>query len=503
MCGLPPIASFEPSTEVCRPAVTCCATRLLVLLVIFLIPGFPLNATAQTDESNSLILDLQSSNSQVRIEAAHRLGQLRASRAVPALIGAMNDDDFKVQQAAKDALVRIGTSAVDSLISTLNQGDDAMSAKAAQCLGRIKDHRAIHPLVVALARHFRGGYNVASEAADALVLIGGPAVVDALIPVLTTGNRIAKVEATSILGKLRDPRAVEPLIAVLHSGDSDLWGNVALALGQIGDPRAVEPLLGLLTGAPDHLKPYAIDGLCKIPDPRVPEALLKATADQNDFVRTKATQALQRMAYKPSSLQDRVILLLSAGQSDSVASLGPEVQPILFKLLKSGATGLRAGAASALAKFQNPLAVENLVNALQDKDPEVRENAAKSLGIIKNPTCIGHLIPLLMDPDYFVRQNSRGALRGFGDPKASAAIAAADAFWAPARTKADVLTQKGSPSHKGYQDTPWGSLETWVYRERCVSSIHGRGSYYFIHFDSSGNVKATSCGRSLTIERWN
>jgi HEAT repeat protein len=392
-------------------------------------PGKPLDV---------LTAELRNPEASVRLSAALELGRNKATEAVPQLVSTLGDEDFDVGDAAERALIAIGTPAVEPLIS-----------------------------------------------------------------VLTTGGRDAKIHAASALGKLRDPRAVEPLIAVLRDPeDTEHWDNAALALGEIGDPRAVEPLVKMLATSNRSLRPFAIEGLSKISDPRVPEALTKAAvADPDDFVRQTATKALQNMAYQPSSLHDRVVLLLTAGRSDSIAALGPEAQPILLTILKDGATSLRAAAASALAKFPAPPAVEYLIGALTDSSPKVRENAAETLGMIRDPLRVKPLISRLKDPDTFVRMQSRAALSNFANPEVGAAVADADAFWAPAQTKADVLRQRGAAPYSGHTRTARGSLETWVYRERCGPTAFGdRGGFYYIYFDSAGKVEGTRCDRSLTIE---
>jgi hypothetical protein len=84
---------------------------------------------------------------QIRQEAAVTLGKIGDSRAVPPLIKALIDPEGNFRQDAADALVNIGAPAVEPLISALNSDNTQEITAAAITLGRIKDSRAIKPLL--------------------------------------------------------------------------------------------------------------------------------------------------------------------------------------------------------------------------------------------------------------------------------------------------------------------------------------------------------------------
>jgi HEAT repeat protein len=63
--------------------------------------------------------------------------------AVPPLIGALNDDDSMVGSLAANALVKIGSAAVPSLIEAVKQGTQSQRIHALRALAEIRDHRAI------------------------------------------------------------------------------------------------------------------------------------------------------------------------------------------------------------------------------------------------------------------------------------------------------------------------------------------------------------------------
>jgi HEAT repeat protein len=82
---------------------------------------------------------------------------------------------------AGDALAKIGTPALQPLITALNGDDDMLGVDAARVLGMIGDARAVPSLLAALA-HRKDDVRIA--AAQALGVIGDPSAVDSLIKLL-------------------------------------------------------------------------------------------------------------------------------------------------------------------------------------------------------------------------------------------------------------------------------------------------------------------------------
>lgn len=122
---------------------------------------------------------------------------------------------------------------IEGLIKALEyQEDQNVRLAAASALGRIKDSRAVEPLISALEDH----------------------------------PRVREVAALA-LGEIGDPRAVRGLVTIL--GD-DSWeegrSTVAKALGKIGDPRATKPLINLLEDKRENVRWYALKSLETITD---------------------------------------------------------------------------------------------------------------------------------------------------------------------------------------------------------------------------------------------
>jgi len=107
---------------------------------------------------------------------------------------------------------------------------------AAMALGKIRDIRAVGPLIEALKikTRLRGAEGSASTA---LAEIGEPAV-EPLIAMLKDSNDNVRVLAIISLGDIGDDRAVEPLIHTLKDNNKGVRSFVAKALKKIGGEKA-------------------------------------------------------------------------------------------------------------------------------------------------------------------------------------------------------------------------------------------------------------------------
>lgn len=102
------------------------------------------------------------------------------SRAVPALLTHLKDDDRDVRKFVVDILGTIGDrSSIPALIDALDDPDPNVSAAAAENLGKIGDLRAVAPLLAALGKNdVWFSYSILG----ALTRIGEPVPVNILTP---------------------------------------------------------------------------------------------------------------------------------------------------------------------------------------------------------------------------------------------------------------------------------------------------------------------------------
>ena len=178
-----------------------------------------------------------SESEDVRWKAALALGEIGDLRALEPLIALLGDRDHYVQSRAATALGMLGQEAVPALIRELREGDGGHRWGAAIALGRIRDPRAIAPLVNALGDKYE---NVRSEALSSLrVMESGN--VDLLIRVL---NEVGNEEIRLYVEQQGDPHAKDStaIIPYLLQADKDIRAKVIQSLKNIDDP-SLEPLI--------------------------------------------------------------------------------------------------------------------------------------------------------------------------------------------------------------------------------------------------------------------
>ncbi len=234
------------------------------------------------------------------------------------------------RQATSEAIVKIGIEAVDPLITALQDENRDVREVAAKLLGQIEDGRAVVPLGAALKDQDVG---VGAAAIKALGQIGVPAI-GSLVDALNDNglSRHIHGDAAEVLGEIGDVQAVEPLIDALNDKNKDVLirRNVAESLGKIGDVRAIESLTVALN---DH------------------------KSDKNYSVSWNAVKALGQI-----------------GDAQAVTTL--------ISALKDEA--LQGKAFEALA-YVGILAIEPLLEALEDNEDKVRVGAMMALGGIGVP----------------------------------------------------------------------------------------------------------------------
>ena len=103
------------------------------------------------------------------------------------------------------------------------------------------------------------------------------------------------------------------------------------------------------------------------------------------------------------------------------------------KLSKASSSSARVQAAEQLGRLKTPLAVEELVRALDDVALPVREGAASALGEIGDPRATLPLVGKLTDPASGISSAAATALGKIGDKSALPALAAAAQLGPPPR----------------------------------------------------------------------
>ena len=321
------------------------------------------------DKVEKLINQLHKGENIAREEAAIALGKTGDKRAVEPLIAALEDDDMEVRRDVAEALGRIGDKrAVEPLIAALKDDDDFRwsAAKAIEEIGK----PAIESLIAALKDD---NYIIRRYAAMVLGhIIGDKRAVEPLIAAMKDDNMEVRRDVAEALGRIGDKRAVEPLIVALKDDDMEVRRDVAEALGRIGDKRAVEPLIAALNN-------YALgDGLDeqesvmvvlgKIGDKRAIPALVRSLTKW--FVNVRAGETLEKLAWHPQSMEDKVHLLIAKKDYNTLMQMWDRTKQVLLKDMESDKFSVVYYAVNAFIVLDRKEMTSKLIDILNKKEAE-------------------------------------------------------------------------------------------------------------------------------------
>lgn len=300
-----------------------------------------------------LTLALRDPNARLRAVAVQTLGKIPSPQVLPALIDAMRDDVWDVEQAATAALSqRKDPERVDLLLTAAKDKSDRVRCHAVQLLGQIPDPKLVDPMIEALKDT---SAETRRAAAMALARLKEKRGAPPLVPLLADDNMPVRIAAMEGLIFLSDPSTVDPLLAVVkEKKDIDVAANAARVLGRLKDPKAVEPLINLLSAEEPRARLAAADALGRLGDARAAEPLANAMLDENWEVQRAAGTAL-------------------AGIKD------PKAIAPLIAVLKKGPPRAKSYAAQLLAAHKGTEVVEALREAMNDPDIGVRAQARQSL----------------------------------------------------------------------------------------------------------------------------
>ncbi|MCP9451417.1 MAG: HEAT repeat domain-containing protein [Nitrospira sp.] len=315
-------------------------------------------------------------------------------------------------------------------IAALTDHDWAIREDAAIRLGRLKDPRAIEPLVGALRDPDR---SVREAAIEALLAIGSPSTT-AVCACLADPDLTVQESASRILASIADAEALDSLVAALNSSDWIVRMYIAKALGRLSDPRAVAPLLELLQDPVKTVREEASAALVAIGRPAVPH-LIEALTHPDWMVRLRAIESL-KMIRPPEAVPALITLAFhdpdSTIREDAVRALGVSgderaVEPLITIVTQQ--PKLRLAAIEALGWIGDRRAVPVLSEVIQKtptsalptfadcappQDPILLEQIAaiRALGMIDDDTALPILATALTYAP--TRQAAAEALARFG-----------------------------------------------------------------------------------------
>jgi len=173
-------------------------------------PGTPPRKISAS-EVQKLVEDLKSNDLNTRRAAALKLQTAELSDAAPGLIevmaGLLAETDLSLRLAAVKIIADHGTvEQVPALIRMIKKDDYSSRASAIRGLGRLKDSRAIEPLVALVA----SGGSDNQQATEALGKFG-PEAEQAVLGLLKEKHNESRRAACNILKQIGTSKSVEPL----------------------------------------------------------------------------------------------------------------------------------------------------------------------------------------------------------------------------------------------------------------------------------------------------
>lgn len=429
---------------------------------------------------------LRSEDAVRRIEAIRRLSGSRNARALAALVEMLDDPAEPIVSEAEKALIAAGQSAVGELLGALGHPSDRRKVHAARTLRAIVADRPAwehaREVTAALALALAGAdAGTRRMAAAELGAQRAPAALKPLAVALCDRDAGVRRAALESLGAFLaaqpsplDPAptaesldAVPALVEAMrhHQPSEGEYEIAARMIARLGS-HAVQPLLLLLAQAgKESAKVAAIEALGILSDPKCRQPLLEALKDRSPAVRLSAARALGKfrspgVEYALESLLKDGDIGVRMAAAESLLKIVPArriavVVPTLQHVIRNEATAQRQRAATLLGNIPDARAAAELVEALGDKEqevrkaaeealvklgtaiagdviralrhksPEVRRAAARILGRIGAPAAVEPLLAALRDSDEWVRAHAAEVLRKLGDQRVIPAFLAA------------------------------------------------------------------------------
>ncbi len=215
------------------------------------------------DHQTDLRVKINDCDPSVRREACSDIGFELAAGLVPELVLALGDADPSVKEASLEALALIGGSVVAQAVAPLLGSQEA------------------------------GLRNSAVEVLERL----GPVSIETLEGVLNDSDDDVVKFGVDILAKIRDERALNMLFALTDHKNPNVRASVAVCLGRLQEPSACTYLLGALSDEEQWVRFSAIEGLGYLGSPEaLPDLLKLSETDSVTILREAAIDAIGKIA---------------------------------------------------------------------------------------------------------------------------------------------------------------------------------------------------------------
>ncbi len=390
--------------------------------------------------------------------------------AIRPLSSVLEDANERIRRAALEAMGRIGSSGLDTLVKALKDKNSESRLHAAAALGKLDDVRAVMPLMGCLKDN---DVRVRRSAVASLGMINRPECVNPLIMALKDNDAYVRRDAVKYLSLFDDPRkkdlflamledrsqmviqelvtamkkmkeqVFDELVQLLENQNPVIKRNAAYALGYFQDKAAVPPLIHLLRSQNSTIRKVACNSLGDLGDRRAVNALITSLSDPVEEVCLAASEALSRIGKPaiPAILNQMIGRKKNFYAEMALKQMGDEATDALVHLLKHDDINIRKAVVKVLDILEwqpgqdeksaaywiakqywdkgaeiGEQAVQPLIDVLEDTESWNRMEAARQLGKLGDKKAADSLIKLLDDKYWNVREAAADALIKLGRP---------------------------------------------------------------------------------------
>ncbi len=389
---------------------------------------------AGRDAASLLFRAMGDADWRVRKTAVEGIVSIGGDEIISGLLEALNaPDNAGVRNSAIEALVQIGSPSVDPLLKLIETNDPDVRKFVVDILGDIKDTRAVPALI---ARLDDEDENVCVASAEALGKIRDRRAVDALLSCLARSDKgWLDYAAAEALGAIGDEKALGPLLESVHRSSLrepvlESLGKIGNAstlgplIASIEDPLrmvrevSVVAIAAIYRKSADLARRKIVATVrSRMTDRSVAylEEMLGANAGELE----KATITLLGWTGRESSIRKLFAFLkeedLEEPVVESLKYLDSASAKFLIGYLSNDNALVRRSAARVLGNMGIILAEDSLIALLSDENGHVRSTAAEALGRLQSRKAVAPLFTLLTDEYESVQESAIRALAAIGD----------------------------------------------------------------------------------------
>ncbi|MEW6085194.1 MAG: HEAT repeat domain-containing protein [Chloroflexota bacterium] len=304
--------------------------------------------------------------------------------------------DSTLRDRAAHELIRLDTDALPHLIEALQTSDVNLLPQLQQILAQMPSSA---PALLKLISNAHP--SLRARAAEVFAINKDKTAVPALIAALQGEYFSVRSRAALALGKIGNADAVQPLLFALKDKEAEVRIAACLALGAFKDPTTFENLADILLDDPViEVRQAAAKALGNTSHPNAIPYLMEALRDSFWwYERESAADDLLRAIHKMGN-----------------AAVGP-----LLEALQDKEAEVRKFAARLLGRIGDPRSMEPLAMAQYDMHHEVGNASAEALALFDAPA-IPVLIEALSHPESWIRVHAARALGTIDDPQVTSVL---------------------------------------------------------------------------------